>query len=218
MFILDSLSIYLTEGRWPVSLCSPLGTMDLRLLDKLSDLQRLSAILQGASERNWSWWRFFFADRLTKLVYRAKIDYKEKFEEILGENCSFWVLVRSGRLGALQGVVPSLDFSSNGRGVGSLALLAFLLDGLDRNTDLPPGFLLNLVAVTAWPKIRQTAMLTRLRLLQAEVGLPRVDGPLPPIGAMLPRLTDGNETVAAADSSESEDSEESQGDPESLSD
>ncbi|YP_094028.1 E1B 19K [Bovine mastadenovirus A] len=120
--------------------------MDISLgfCEKLSDFQYLRRVLYYASARPGWWTRTLCGDRLSSLVYNTKIEHWKNLEEIFKRDSGFWSMLSSGRsLGFEAKVVPWLDFSSPGRTVASLSLLTYIVDTLDKQTQLSPDYILD---------------------------------------------------------------------------
>ncbi|ALE15291.1 E1B 19K [bottlenose dolphin adenovirus 2] len=160
--------------------------MDLKFLELLGKRDYLRRLLENASLRTSSFYRFIFCDSLTKLVYTAWEQYHQNFDEILPQGSSFWVVLNSGRIGALHGALQSVDFSSNGRGIASLAFLVNILNHLDASGAYSKGFTSEILSLLVWPKIRFVLNYKKIAALEAEVYPSMSTSRLPPITRMVP--------------------------------
>ncbi|SMG83436.1 E1B 19K [Bottlenose dolphin adenovirus 1] len=166
--------------------------MDLKFLLALDNKKYLEKLLVLASKRTSFLYRTFFADDLIKLVHSASNDYKSNFEDVLPAGCSFWILLGSGKIGTLQGLLHSVDFSSNGRGVASLAFFVHILNCLDEFLFFSKTFNLEVLVNTLWPTIHCALNQQRVNVLQGAMNQ-LTETPVPSIESLISPESSGSE-------------------------
>ncbi|BCT90762.1 E1B19K protein [Bovine adenovirus 2] len=147
--------------------------LSLQLCEQLSSLPQLRRVIYYATNRA-SWWsRTFFGGRLANLVYTIKVEEAESLQELFNEDEGFWQMFGSGRtLGYESKIVPWLDFSTPGRATASLSLLAYIVDCLDKQSELSSDFILDAVCGPVCYKLK---MLLSLQKLQGHLSGSSVD-------------------------------------------
>lgn len=143
--------------------------LSLKLCKTLCDFKNLTRVVYYASDRPGWLSRYFFGGRLAQLVYKAKVDYHQTLTELFEDDQSFWCLLESGRtLGFEAKVVPWLDFSSPGRVVSSLSLLAYLVDHLDCHTDFSKDYNLEVICAPVCCRLKTLVEIQKLKFRQEE--------------------------------------------------
>lgn len=141
-----------------------------QLCERLCDLNYLRRVVYYASDRPGWWAKTFFGDRLSSLVYTIKVEQEDTLASLFSEDDGFWSMLASGRmLGFEARVVPWLDFSSDGRTAASLALLAFIVDGVDKCSELNPAFILEAVCGPVCHKLKTILAIQRLKERQRDI-------------------------------------------------
>ncbi|AIK20550.1 E1B 19K [Simian adenovirus ch1] len=117
----------------------------------LQSYQSIRQLLQHTSRNTSGFWRYLFGSTLSKVVHRVKEDYRNEFENILA-GCP-------GLLASLdlchhsifqEKVVRSLDFSSAGRTVASIAFLVTVLDKWSQASQLSWDYMLDYMTMQLW--------------------------------------------------------------------
>lgn len=123
----------------------------------LENLSFVRYILYVSSYRAW-WWEICLANKLAKAVRRVKIDKCKDFSMMVStlsffdESLMYWL--NNGYTFPIEHICHNaLDFSTTGRGVASLAFLAFILDMWSENSKFSYDFMLDSISVQLWQKM-----------------------------------------------------------------
>ncbi len=117
----------------------------------LEDFHQTRQLLENSSEEVSYLWRFCFGGPLAKLVYRAKQDYKDQFEDILRECPGIFDSLNLGHQSHFnQSILRALDFSTPGRTTAAVAFFAFILDKWSQETHFSRDYRLDCLAVALW--------------------------------------------------------------------
>lgn len=122
----------------------------------LLDLRLLRSVVVGASNRTGALRRRLWLSRVTSLVNEAVQQRGDQFKESLPGGDHFLRALCAGNFEIYDAlVVPELPLSSPGRVVATLALVVYLLNHLDSETqEFEPGFLCDRLIVPLWRKAR----------------------------------------------------------------
>ena len=113
----------------------------------LQSFQSVRQLLQYTSKNTSGFWRYLFGSILSKVVHRVKEDYREEFENILADCPGLLASLDLCHHSVFQErVVRSLDFSSSGRTVASIAFLATVLDKWSERSHLSWDYMLDYMA------------------------------------------------------------------------
>ena len=138
--------------------------VSLSFCEKLADFSYLRRVVYYASARPGWWARTLCGDRLSSLVYNTKIQHWKELEAIFQADSGFWSMLSSARnLGFEAKVVPWLDFSSPGRTVASLSLLAYIVDTLDKQTQLSADYILDCVCGPVCSRLKTLVSIRRMQ-------------------------------------------------------
>ncbi|WOZ23431.1 control protein E1B 19K [Human adenovirus 12] len=117
----------------------------------LQSFQSVRQLLQYTSKNTSGFWRYLFGSTLSKVVNRVKEDYREEFENILADCPGLLAsLDLCYHLVFQEKVVRSLDFSSVGRTVASIAFLATILDKWSEKSHLSWDYMLDYMSMQLW--------------------------------------------------------------------
>ncbi|UNB10496.1 E1B protein, large T-antigen [Human adenovirus 12] len=117
----------------------------------LQSFQSVRQLLQYTSKNTSGFWRYLFGSTLSKVVNRVKEDYREEFENILADCPGLLAsLDLCHHLVFQEKVVRSLDFSSVGRTVASIAFLATILDKWSEKSHLSWDYMLDYMSMQLW--------------------------------------------------------------------
>lgn len=142
----------------------------LELCERLCEYSYLRRVVYYATDRPGWWARTFLGDRLSGLVYTVKLKEEEALHDLF--DSGFWSMLSSGRtLGFEAKVVPWLDFSNPGRLTASLALLAHIVDCVDKQSSLSPDFILDVVCAPVCHRIKALVHMKKLQLGSSEDSL-----------------------------------------------
>ncbi|AFD10557.1 E1B 19K [Simian adenovirus 18] len=118
---------------------------------ELQNYQSLRRLLELASARTSTCWRFCFGSTLSNVVYRVKQEYSSRFSELLARYPAVFVSLDLGHHVYFQeAVVRYLDFSTPGRAVSAIAFICFVLDRWSAQTRLSPGYTLDYLTMSLW--------------------------------------------------------------------
>ncbi|AYI49730.1 E1B small T antigen [Human adenovirus 31] len=117
----------------------------------LQSFQSVRQLLQYTSKNTSGFWRYLFGSTLSKVVHRVKEDYREEFENILADCPGLLASLDLCHHSVFQErVVRSLDFSSSGRTVASIAFLATVLDKWSERSHLSWDYMLDYMTMHLW--------------------------------------------------------------------
>lgn len=117
----------------------------------LQSFQSVRQLLQYTSKNTSGFWKYLFGSTLSKVVNRVKEDYREEFENILADCPGLLAsLDLCHHLVFQEKVVRSLDFSSVGRTVASIAFLATILDKWSEKSHLSWDYMLDYMSMQLW--------------------------------------------------------------------
>lgn len=134
---------------------------------ELQSYESLRHLLELASARTSSCWRFLFGSTLASVVYRAKEEYSDQFASLLAHNPGIFASLNLGHHSFFNEIViRNLDFSSPGRTVSGLAFICYLLDKWSAQTQLSGGYTLDYMTMALW-----RTLLRRRRVLDSSRAL-----------------------------------------------
>lgn len=123
----------------------------MELFQELRDYNNLRRLLELASDRTYSCWRFFFGTTLSNLIYRVKREQASEFAQLLANVPGVLVSLDLGHHSFFQEkIVRNLTFSSPGRTVASIAFISYILDKWSSSSRLSWGYTLDYMAISLW--------------------------------------------------------------------